>query len=250
MIDENKPERQLCKCGCGELANFGKRFIKGHHLRGDKNPMKNSEIAKQHGDKIRGGKNPAKRPEVRDKISKANVGRVGGFLGKIHTNESNIKRSKSLRDKEIDQFVIDNQGKYFCECGCGEGIIIKRRYYNVGIPKFISGHNSKGFNNSHWNGGISFEIYPKEFSIKLKKYIRDKYNNCDYISGLHKNICNNGRNCDVHHIDYNKKNNNENNFVPLSKSNHTKTSNSNRFFWKCLFQYALEYDQEYFIIEV
>ena len=50
---------------------------------------------------------------------------------------------------------------------------------------------------------------------------------------------------DIHHIDYNKRNNNISNFIPLSRSNHTKTG-SYRFFWNRLFKYSLEIDKWYY----
>ena len=146
---------------------------------------------------------------------------------------------------KIDQFVKDNQGKHFCKCGCCEEIVIKRDHYSTGIPKYIHGHNMKTKDHWNWKCGLSFEIYPKEFNNQLKKLIRIKYNNCDYISGIHKNICNPYRKLDIHHINYDKKNCDENNLIPLSRSNHTKTG-INRQFWNRLFIYALEYDRWYY----
>ena len=34
MITPNKKMRNLCACGCGELANPKRRYIIGHHLKG------------------------------------------------------------------------------------------------------------------------------------------------------------------------------------------------------------------------
>lgn len=221
-----------------EFCNkISKRMKETHYKAG-------SDIAKKQGNSIRGNKNPAKQPDIGNKISKANIGRIGGFLGKKHTLESNMKRSNSLCNKEIDKFIKENQGKYFCQCGCKKEIIIKRWHFNKGIPKFISGHNSKGKNNPNWQGGKSFEIYPQEFK-EIKSYIKNKYNNCDYISGIPKNICSPNEELSIHHIDYNKQNNNEYNLIPLSRKNHFKT-NFNRFFWINLFKYALEYDKKYY----
>jgi len=119
-------------------------------------------------------------------------------------------------------------------CGC-----LKKQF----LSKRMSGENHPA-----WKGGISFGKYCPKFNNKIKKEIREKYNNCDYISGLHKNICNNGLNLDVHHIDYDKEqgcNEKKWQLIPLSRSNHTKT-NYNREFWNKLFIYALEYDKEYY----
>ena len=38
----------FCECGCGErVTKLGNRFIHGHHIRGENNPMKNPDIAKK-----------------------------------------------------------------------------------------------------------------------------------------------------------------------------------------------------------
>lgn len=60
-------------------------------------------------------------------------------------NKGNVgkKHPKLNINPEITKFVKDNQDKHFCECGCGEIIIIEKRHYNSGIPKFIHGHNRK-----------------------------------------------------------------------------------------------------------
>lgn len=42
---------------------------------------------------------------------------------------------------EINEWMIENQGKHFCVCGCGETIKIKRNHYSMGIPKYIHYHN-------------------------------------------------------------------------------------------------------------
>lgn len=38
-------------------------------------------------------------------------------------------------------FVENNQGRHFCGCGCGEVIPIRPEHFNVGIPRFLHGHN-------------------------------------------------------------------------------------------------------------
>lgn len=81
---------------------------------------------------------------------------------------------------------------------------------------------------SHGGNGDIFHkhIYSYEF-LKIRKEInkRDKHR-CQ--------ICNkNGK--DVHHIDYNKKNNSQNNLITLCHSCHTRT-NGNRDYWYSYFR--------------
>ena len=59
------------------------------------------------------------------------------------SDDRKMKIAESNRNKDIDKFVEDNTGKYFCNCGCNEEIIIERRYYHTGIPEYILGHNTK-----------------------------------------------------------------------------------------------------------
>jgi hypothetical protein len=81
--------------------------------------------------------------------------------------------------------------------------------------------------NSMWKGGISFEPYGFEFNEKLKKVIRDRDNYTCIICKKKGNT--------IHHIDYNKKNNNPNNLICLCNSCHGKTT-KNRNNWTKYFK--------------
>jgi len=85
----------------------------------------------------------------------------------------------------------------------------------------------------NWNNGSSFEPYSPEFNKPLKQSIleRDNYTcqnpNCEELHDkLH-----------IHHIDYNKKNNNSENLIVLGDSCHSKTSGkNNRQYWTEFYQ--------------
>ena len=105
-----------------------------------------------------------------------------------------------------------------------------------------------GENHPNWQGGISFGKYCPRFNNDIKQQIRNKYDNCDYISGLPAHICNPDRKLDVHHIDYNKLQGCDEHkwiLIPLSMVNHRRT-NFNRSFWNTLFTYSLQHDKEYY----
>ena len=80
-------------------------------------------------------------------------------------------------------------------------------------------------NNPNWCGGYSPSDYGKNFTKELKQSIlkRDNHKcqdpncNIEYPKKL-----------DVHHIDYNKQNNDPNNLVVLCNSCHSKTSGKNK----------------------
>jgi hypothetical protein len=81
-------------------------------------------------------------------------------------------------------------------------------------------------NNPNWQGGISFEPYSKDFNDELKNFIREYDGYKCQICGIKQN----GRKLSIHHIDYNKKNNDEENLISLCLTCHMKT-NFNREYW-------------------
>jgi glycerol-3-phosphate cytidylyltransferase len=85
----------------------------------------------------------------------------------------------------------------------------------------------QGKNNPNWLGGLSQNGYSYNFDTSLKNVIRSKDNyTCQICLKAGKY---------VHHIDYNKKNNNHNNLITLCLRCHIKT-NYNRDCWKNYFQ--------------
>jgi len=134
---------------------------------------------------------------------------------------------------------------------CGDKNPSKRPEVRKKISEAISGEC-----NGMWQGGISFEPYCSEFNEKLKRRIRNLYNNCDFMSGLPDHTCNilNGKSQSlaVHYVDYDKTqgcNDVKWKLVPLSRSNHAKV-HSNRMFWERLFCYTLDYDETYYDYEI
>ena len=79
----------------------------------------------------------------------------------------------------------------------------------------------------NWQGGKSFEDYGIEFNKELKQFIKNRdLNICQTPD------CMNTERLCVHHIDYDKKNNNPENLITLCNSCHAKTNGkNNRFFW-------------------
>lgn len=114
-----------------------------------------------------------------------------------------------------------------------------------------------GENSCAWKGGGSFEPYCDKFTEELRRQVRNRYDNCDFFSGLPDYICNimdNGKvqKLSVHHVDYNKVQGCEGiewRLVPLSRKNHAKT-HGNRIFWEKLICYALEHDETYYDEEI
>lgn len=93
----------------------------------------------------------------------------------------------------------------------------------IGIPR----PDMIGENHWNWLGGKS--DYPVEFSIHLRRQIRRESNGCCFECGMTPKE--QGWEMNVHHIDYDKNNNNPENLVALCDSCHSIT-NYNREFWE------------------
>lgn len=85
-----------------------------------------------------------------------------------------------------------------------------------------------GENAPNWRGGISFEPYGPEFNDALKRAIRERDGYTCAMCSIHEN----GRALAVHHIDYDKMNNEPDNLIALCGSCHSKTTNGNRDHWQ------------------
>jgi hypothetical protein len=86
----------------------------------------------------------------------------------------------------------------------------------------------------NWKGGVSRLPYSIDWTITLKRSIRERDKYMCRICGEPQGDIS----LDVHHIDYNKENCNPDNLVTLCKSCHTKT-NFNRDSWKEYFNKLL-----------
>jgi hypothetical protein len=94
-----------------------------------------------------------------------------------------------------------------------------KEIYGKNADKYINLRT--GENNGTWKGGRSFEKYPRAFSNKIKKYIRNRDGYTCQECGLQEKdymMC-----LDVHHIDFNKQNNDERNLISLCKRCHGNT---------------------------
>lgn len=91
-------------------------------------------------------------------------------------------------------------------------------------------------NNPNWKGGITFEPYGIEFDKDLKDKIRERDNfTCQICSIDEQNL---KRKLSIHHIDYDKQNNKEENLISLCNICHCKTE-YNRLKWILYFQTKL-----------
>lgn len=97
----------------------------------------------------------------------------------------------------------------------------------IGHIKHLSGENSP-----HFIKDLQ-RYYPIVFTGQLRRYIRDRDNHkCQLCGKLEQNNC---RKLDVHHIDYDKQNCDEDNLISLCINCHVST-NHNRNYWQYYFK--------------
>lgn len=142
--------------------------------------------------------------------------------GKKISKETKLKISLSGKGKNIGKIRSDISKQKNRKSHIGkkhsEETKLKISYSAIGKKH----EYCKGEKSNFWKGGKSFELYGFEWTDLLKHSIRTR--DCFTCKMCKKNgWC-------VHHIDYNKKNNNPINLITLCSSCHGKT-NTNRDYW-------------------
>ena len=103
----------------------------------------------------------------------------------------------------------------------------KKRYENLREKEKVRERNT-GYKNPNWRGGKSFESYGLEFDNKLKEKIRKRDNyrcqECFKHQDELRTKTSRKYKLMIHHIDYNKKNNKEDNLISLCRNCHMKTN--------------------------
>ena len=155
----------------------------------------------------------------KDAIGRALKGR---YEGRILPESTRIKMCGRTGNKNASW----KGGKAKC-IDCGKEL----SGYKTKRCKACDGLQRRGSKCHLWNGGTLYLEYPREFNASLKAEIRDRDNHiCQGKDcGVPEIEC--YRKLDVHHIDYNKKNNSEVNFVSLCSKCHLK-ANTNRKYWE------------------
>jgi len=229
------------------MRNKNGRFVKGH-IHSEETIEKISEANK--------GQNPWNKGKRMDFNEYPNL----GMRGKKHSKEALKKLSESHKGyivKEETKRKLSNIRKGYKhseEAKKNISIALQKRIKKLGyhhsketikkISKTLKGRFI-GKNNPNWNNGTSFEPYGIEFNNQLKEFIRKRDNfRCQQCfrnqDELFRNTVAGVRKVklDVHHIDFNKRNNNPNNLISLCHSCHMQTQ-FNREEWINYFQEKL-----------
>ena len=227
--------KKFCKCGCSKEANHGD-WVNGHWNRGKRGRICSEETKKRISNSNKGNNylNGRKRfsKEHNKKISIFNKGKKlsevhknkirNTLMGRKHTEEA--KRKMSISRTGIPLSI--EHKKKVSESLMGR---IISNEWRMKISKSRKG-KCVGEKCPAWQGGKSFEEYGLDWTDILKESIRQRDNYCCRLCGKKQK----NRNHDVHHINYDKQNNNLLNLITLCDSCHPKT-NFNRNKWVKIF---------------
>jgi hypothetical protein len=175
--------------------------------------------------------------ETRMKLSQIR-GEKHSMYGKHISEEHRIKIGNAHRGKKISE----KQKSLMSEAHRGKKLSEehKRKIGEAGIGHLVKeetrikiGDSHRGEKSVRWLGGKSFEPYGIDFNNKLREQIRQRDNHecqeCHLTQGQA------GYKLPVHHINYNKKNNDYANLITLCKSCHSQT-NFSRADWTGYFR--------------
>ncbi len=198
--------KKYCKCGCGEeITSKWQRYqeinyIKGHARRGKKNSV-------EHNLSISNANNKS-----------------------IKVNCSYCKSRILRKPSKLKKF-----DKYYCDTNCYAKSLIGRKLPKEQIEKArlkrigheVSEETRKKI--SFANSGKKNGMFREDSDMNIRKIIRKRDNFICQLCDMHQEK--NKKSLDVHHIDYNKKNNLVQNLISLCHSCHAKTNKSKRPFW-------------------
>lgn len=230
-----KKEVRFCLCGCGNQATWNEhskewnRYIDGHFLKNK--PSWNAGLTKETDERVlrsglirTGLPSPRKglTAETSEKIKRHSEETKQKMRKphKSHTEETkqNMRKPKSEETKQNMRNPKSEEAKISMK-------IAQNR------PEVKAKHS--GEQSSNWKGGISKEPYSQNWTREYKKQIkkRDSFicQICltpEYLAAQKTLV--------IHHIDYDKKNCDQDNLTSLCHSCHGKTG-YNREEWKSIF---------------
>ena len=189
-------------CGC-----IHNKFVSNFHKGKKKTEGHVQKISKA----LKGKKKSEKHKQKIAEILRGRTGVKSPNFGKKRTEEQKQKNSESH---------------------------IGQKAWNKGLTSKTDKRILNGKDNPNWNNGSSFEPYGIEFNKPLKQSILER-DNCKCQNPECK--IEHPKRLDVHHIDFNKKNNDQKNLIILCNSCHSKTIGKNkRQYWTEFYQKIVE----------
>lgn len=225
-----------CECGCGAEAKPGRRFIQGHNSK-----TKGKKFSEEHKQKIGEANSKAlsgrslseeHKRKIREGVSKAHKGvplseehiqSISGenhhMFGKHHSEET--KRKMREAKKRNPSWNTGRTGVYSAEALQAMSDAATGRTHTLETRKKI-GESHRGEKSPNWRGGLSLHGYPPEFNQMLRNEIKERDNyQCQQCHQTEEEA---GYPLCVHHIDYDKNNNDPANLITLCNVCHSQTN--------------------------
>lgn len=209
--------KHFCQCGCESKI----KIIRNHFYSG----IPKYKHGHNPGPHLKGRIPWNKKPKI--KLICKGCGKEFGVIpsrkdsAKFHSKEcySNFK-TKQFQNLETHPryiaekyaWIEENQGKHFCQCGCGQPIKIEEWHYRQGIPKYLRNHGQfskevkqkirearikqKAFPTHHTKPELIFEKICEQNNLDFH-YVgdgqlwigKDRVLNPDFIEANGKKIC-------------------------------------------------------------
>lgn len=193
-----KKMNKYCRCGCNELIKINQQTDKyANYIRG--HSSRDRKLSKKH----------------RKRISNSHKGKLYSLETKLKM--SNSHKGMVFSDEHKRNISIVRKGKKHSD-------ETKRK---IGFARI----GNRGNKSPNWQGGISKLPYGFDFNDDLKNLVRKRDNNRCQLCGKHQYK----RKHSVHHIDYDKLNNESWNLITLCMACHMRTGGK-RQKWMMLFK--------------
>lgn len=134
---------------------------------------------------------------------------------KHYANGKDIKCAYCGKNIKRSNFRLVKTKQHFCSAECQHKLIKPPLMVGINHPRWLGGFNRRGYPREEWNNTLKLSIRQRD-NFKCK------------ICGVPEEEC--FTKLDIHHIDYDKNNNNPNNLIALCHSCHSKTG-SKRDYW-------------------
>jgi hypothetical protein len=206
----------ICK-RCGKIhvpPNIGRKFWI------DKpNPRKGKKLSEETKSKIsKSNKGKRRSEETKKRIS---IGQTGRKLSDETKNKLSVAHKGKKHTEEHKQKIKNSCIETFKE----EKYRKKRRETMFRLWKEGTFNGMFTLDkNPRWRGGVSYEPYGLEFNKKLKELIKERDNYCCLLCGITQieSIYILDTELSVHHIDFNKYNNEPKNLLTICEICHNK----------------------------
>lgn len=204
------------KCMCKNATEMAKKVISIRRERYGKGMCKNPiEKGRKISEAMKNGSAVKGLETKRKKIGKYNGNTKESYKKMMKTRVERYGKSGCRNPKERTRKIIElsrnRYGKHMCKNP-------EERSRKARMRTGEKSHN--------YHGGVSFELYGLEFDKKLKEVIRkrDNYRCQQCFRHQDELFTKNGKkyNLVIHHVDYNKRNNDSNNLISLCRNCHAQ----------------------------